>query len=64
VDFYYRVDDATSGGAWKHVRSSLDVSTYQQNALGGFLDLRPALYACGTGSGTFRSWSYIPKVTG
>ena len=64
VDFYYRVEDATSGGAWKHVRSSLDVSTYQQNALGGFLDLRPALYACGTGSGTFRSWSYIPKVTG
>ena len=62
VDFYYRVEDASSSGTWKHVRGSLDVTTYQQNALGGFLDVRPALYACGTGSAVFRNWNYIPKA--
>jgi beta-xylosidase len=62
VDFYYQVQDASSSGPWKHVRASLDVTTYQQNALGGFLDLRPALYACGTGSAVFRNWNYIPKA--
>jgi len=61
VDFYYRVEDASSSGTWKHVRASLDVTTYQQNALGGFLDLRPALYACGAGSAVFRGWNYIAK---
>ena len=61
VDFFYRVEDA---GKWIHVRDTLDVACYQQNALGGFLDLRPALYACGTGSATFRNWNYIPKAIG
>jgi len=62
VDFYYRVEDASLSAKWNHVRSSLDVSTYQQNALGGFLDLRLALYACGTGSARFRNWHYIPQA--
>ena len=61
VDFYYRVPDAGSPGTWNHVRASLDVTTYQQNALGGFLDLRPALYSCGSGSATFRNWGYVSK---
>ncbi len=64
VDFFYRVEDGNLASKWTHVRDSLDVSCYQQNALGGFLDLRPALYACGTGSATFRSWNYISKLAG
>jgi hypothetical protein len=34
----------------------------QHNVLGGFLDLRPALYACGSGAATFRAFRYWPKV--
>ncbi len=63
VDFYYRVQDAGSPGTWKHVRASWDMTTYQQNALGGFLDLRPALYSCGSGLATFRDWRYVPAAT-
>jgi xylan 1,4-beta-xylosidase len=62
VDFFYRIEDGNSAAKWIHIRNSFDVTCYQQNALGGFLDLRPALYACGTGSATFRNWNYIPKV--
>jgi xylan 1,4-beta-xylosidase len=62
VDFFYRIEDASAAGKWIHVRGSLDVACYQQNALGGFLDLRPALYACGAGSATFRNWVYDSKV--
>jgi xylan 1,4-beta-xylosidase len=62
ADFFYRVGDADLKGNWTHVRTSLDVSVYQENFLRGFLDLRPALYACGTGSATFRNWKYIPKA--
>jgi xylan 1,4-beta-xylosidase len=62
VDFFFKVEDGSAANKWTHVRDSLDVSCYQQNALGGFLDLRPALYACGSGSATFRNWSYRPKL--
>lgn len=62
VDFFYRVEDAGGQGNWVHLRDTLDVTCYQQNALGGFLDLRPALYACGTGSATFRNWSYVSRA--
>ena len=61
ADFYYHLQDGPTAGKWTHIRDSLDVTTYQQNAIGGFLDLRPALYACGTGSATFRNWKYEPK---
>jgi len=64
VDFFYRIEDAASASKWIHLRDSLDVTSYQQNDLGGFLDLRPALYACGTGSATFRNWNYISKAAG
>ncbi len=60
VDFYYRIEDAGSAPVWQRVRRSLDVTTFQQNAFGGYLDLRPALYACGSGSATFSNWSYTP----
>jgi beta-xylosidase len=59
VDFFYRTEGT---GNWVHARGTLDVTCDQQNALGGFLDLRPALYACGTGSATFRNWKYVPKA--
>jgi xylan 1,4-beta-xylosidase len=62
ADFFYRVEDGNSAGKWTHVRASLDVTFYQENFLRGFLDLRPALYACGTGSATFRHWKYVPKA--
>ena len=64
ADFFYRAEDGNSSGKWTHVRASLDVTFYQQNFLRGFLDLRPALYACGTGSATFRSWKYGPNAMG
>ncbi|HEV2646744.1 MAG TPA: family 43 glycosylhydrolase [Acidobacteriaceae bacterium] len=67
ANFFYRLeggaDAAAQGPAkWTHVRRSLDVSCYNHNALGGFLDLRPALYACGAGSATFRNWRYVPSA--
>ncbi|AXC12226.1 Beta-xylosidase [Acidisarcina polymorpha] len=61
ADFYYRIGDGTTSGKWTHVRESIDVASYQQNAIGGFLDLRPALYACGSGSATFTNWKYWPE---
>ena len=64
LDFYYRVQEAASSSEWKHVRASLDATTYQQNALGGFLDLRPALYSCGSGSATFSNWRYVRRGIG
>jgi xylan 1,4-beta-xylosidase len=62
ADFFYRTEDGDSTGKWKHVRASLDVSFYQENFLRGFLDLRPALYACGSGSAIFRNWRYVSKA--
>jgi len=67
ADFFYRIEDSGTTGTpeggksnaqWTRLRDSLDVTCYNQNAFGGFLDLRPALYACGTGSATFRNWRY------
>ena len=62
VDFFYRAEAPGATGKWVHLRDTLDVTCYQQNAFGGFLDLRPALYSCGTGSATFRNWSYLPQA--
>jgi xylan 1,4-beta-xylosidase len=65
ADFFYRLEEGGTGDAtakWTHVRRSLDVSCYNHNALGGFLDLRPALYACGRGSATYRNWRYVASV--
>ena len=59
VDFYYRLP----GGEWKRTQESAEVASDNHNVLGGFLDLRPALYACGSGHATFRSFRYrsLPK---
>ena len=54
ADFYYRLP----GKEWTKFRSSMDITSYNNNALGGFLDLRPALYSCGSGHASFRAYRY------
>lgn len=58
VDFYYRL----AGQPWQKTETSAEVSGLHHNVLGGFLDLRPAVYACGTGQATFRGFRYWPEV--
>ena len=55
VDFYYKLQ----GGEWTKVTRSEDVSCYDHNILGGFHDLRPALFALGEGHAVFRSFRYL-----
>lgn len=54
VDFYYRL----AGGEWTRTQTSAEISNVNHNALGGFLSVRPALYACGSGRATFRSFRH------
>ncbi len=54
VDFYYRLQ----GGEWKRTLESAEVAGVNHNVLDGFLSLRPALYACGSGHATFRSFRH------
>lgn len=54
VDFYYRLP----GQDWKRTQESAEVASINHNVLGGFLSLRPALYACGSGQATFRSFRH------
>jgi len=58
VDFYYRIE----GQEWKRMETSVEISGMQHNTLGGFLDVRPALYACGEGQATIRGFRYWPRV--
>jgi beta-xylosidase len=58
VDFYYRLP----GQPWKRTEFSAETSGMEHNVLGGFLDVRPALYACGSGQATFRGFRYWPQV--
>jgi len=58
VDFYYRLPSQS----WKRTEFSSEISGMQHNVLGGFLDVRPALYACGAGHATFRSFRYWPQA--
>jgi hypothetical protein len=50
VDFYFRLP----GQSWQRTRESAEVSGMHHNVLGGFLDLRPAVFAAGSGSVSFR----------
>jgi xylan 1,4-beta-xylosidase len=59
IDFYYKLE----GGQWVKLRDSVDASCYQQNILGGFHDLRPALFAFGEGYATFRSFRYLTEFS-
>jgi beta-xylosidase len=58
LDFYFRVP----GQPWQKTEESCEVSGMQHNVLGGFLDLRPALFATGQGAATFRNFRYWPEV--
>ncbi|WP_420238638.1 family 43 glycosylhydrolase [Telmatobacter bradus] len=58
VDFYYRFP----GEEWRRTETSVEISGMQHNVLGGFLDVRPALYASGQGQAIYRNFRYWPKV--
>jgi beta-xylosidase len=58
VDFYYRLP----GQSWKRTPESAEISGINHNVLDGFLDVRPAVYACGSGKATFRAFRYWPRV--
>jgi xylan 1,4-beta-xylosidase len=58
VDFYFRIP----GKPWQRTQESAEISGMQHNVLGGFLDVRPAVYACGSGKATLRTFRYWPGV--
>jgi len=58
VDFYFRVP----GKSWRRTEESAEISGMQHNVLNGFLDVRPALYACGSGKATLRNFRYWPET--
>lgn len=58
VDFYYRLP----GRPWQRTEESAEISGMDHNVLGGFLDVRPALYAAGSGQATFRKFRYREGV--
>ena len=47
-----------NGRDWQSLASDVDVSTYQQNVMGGFQALRPALAASGVGTARFENFVY------
>ena len=58
IDFYYRLP----GKPWVRTQDSVEISGMHHNVLGGFLDVRPAIYASGSGKATFRAFRYWPEV--
>ncbi len=58
LDFYFRLP----GQSWQRAQESAEMSGMHHNVLGGFLDVRPALCAWGTGNGLFRNFLYWPEV--
>jgi len=58
VDFYFRLP----GKAWQRMPESAEIAGMHHNVLGGFLDVRPAIYASGSGKATFRSFRYWPDA--
>jgi beta-xylosidase len=46
------------GGDWKRIPKGMEVSGYHHNVFGGFMGLRIALYAAGTGEMIYRDFSY------
>jgi beta-xylosidase len=58
VDFYYRLP----GESWQRTQESAEISGMHHNVLGGFLDVRPAVFAAGQGHATFRNFRYWPEV--
>jgi xylan 1,4-beta-xylosidase len=54
VDMYYSID----GKRWTKIENSLEVSSLNHNALGGFLSLRLGLCAVGKGEVKFKKFTY------
>jgi beta-xylosidase len=59
IDFYFR----SPNQPWQRLPESAEISGMQHNILGGFLDVRPALSAWGTGNATFRNFRYWPQIS-
>jgi len=49
---------ADGGRSWKRFDRGMEVSGYHHNVRGGFLMLRPGLYAAGPGEATFRDFRF------
>lgn len=58
VDFYFLVP----GKPWRRIQASAEISGMDHNVLGGFLSVRPAIYACGSGEARFRNFRYWPEA--
>jgi len=46
------------GATWKRFDRGMEVSGYHHNVRGGFMMLKPGLYAAGDGSARFRDFRY------
>ena len=46
------------GKTWKRFDRGMEVSGYHHNVRGGFLMLKPGLYAAGKGSARFKGFKY------
>lgn len=46
------------GVTWTRFGAGMEVSGYHHNVAYGFLSLRPALYAAGSGEVVFRNFTY------
>ena len=49
---------STDGHTWTKDRVQMEVSGYHHNVAGGFLALKPSLYAAGEGKVHFRNFRY------
>jgi beta-xylosidase len=58
IDFYYQLP----GQAWRKTQESAEISGMNHNVLDGFLDVRPAVYAAGSGKATLRAFHFWPGV--
>ena len=58
IDYYFRPEN----GSWQRNPESAEISGMHHNVLGGFLDVRPALAAWGSGAAKFRNFRYWPGV--
>ena len=54
VDMYYSID----GEKWNKIENSAEVSSYNHNALSGFLSLRIGLCSMGNGEVKFKNFMY------
>ena len=58
VDFYYQIPNQP----WQKSETSIEISAMQHNLLGGYLSVRPAMYACGSARAKIRNFRYWPNV--